>query len=550
MSLEKFKTSTTGLCKTAIFKVKSRPIGDQAIEVIQWNTQKLAWDFIELTHNGRKVNANLNPTRCVMCHAGTPKPILPTHAEYYQGKLKPIFAQYPLWPGFYGSINDIVGVPGTSDTIMANESDTRAHINDFLFDDSEELARLRESLDKNPKYMNVVRHEMKIHQEHFEKFINSMADRPRYKHLTPLSELYTKTNETVPAFLRSAPYRRSFSKDYGHYILRPNFYLSSLMSFYQAQAIAREIMAYLLAYQYNLVHAAKTGTPHLPLFAWNLEGNEEIASYHYGNVFSDLNEIVLWNLAANIFPNIDLEDGRSAHEARHAEFNASKHLSRNVAETEIFVEALLGNLGFVSRFTSSQMDFATTRQKYYGQELKGSRTFKGLPVSKHCKNDFMVEAQKELNQLASSSDPLPHIKYRIDEKLLNIPQVPRFREPNLASATLKDKFLKTLDPVQTLPIPFGNLMPYGRRAMDAFSLVCESKLIENAYASQSNLATFDQKFNCLKRRKTVNGVAQMNESGSPIFEIFPNTPENNENCLCRSLYVRKHNVFKSYYHIE
>lgn len=427
------------------------------------------------------------------------------------------------------------------------------------------------------------------------------------------------------------------------------------MSFYQAQAIAREIMAfpeydrikysllsakfncagaynlksqngklkltdlnpsfdliypnvinqesrdkqYLLAYQYNLVHAAKTGTPHLPLFAWNLEGNEEIASYHYGNEFSDLNEIVLWNLAANVFPNIDLEDGRSAHEARHAEFNASKHLSRNVAETEIFVEALLGNLGFVSRFTSSQMDFATTRQKYYGQELKGSRTFKGLPVSKHCKNDFMVEAQKELNQLASSSDPLPHIKYRIDEKLLNIPQVPNtpafqpvalngirqacegchtskvfepqfntdwhsdtfhrdikegpkpwFREPGLASATLKDKFLKTLNPEQTLPIPFGNLMPYGRRTMDAFSLVCESKLIENAYASPSNLSTFDQKFNCLKRRKAVNGVAQLNESGSPIFEIFPNTPENNENCQCRSLYVRKHNVFKNYYHIE
>ena len=34
---------------------------------------------------------------------------------------------------------------------------------------------------------------------------------------------------------------------------------------------------YLLAYQYNLVHGAKGNTPPLPLFAWNLEGNEDIA---------------------------------------------------------------------------------------------------------------------------------------------------------------------------------------------------------------------------------------------------------------------------------
>ncbi|MEO0337149.1 MAG: hypothetical protein AAF202_12190, partial [Pseudomonadota bacterium] len=180
--------------------------GTQSVEVLQWNTDKLGWEFAELKWDGSQISTEVNPKRCVMCHAGTPKPVLASHAPYHEFKLKPIFPQYPLWPGFYGAVNDIIGVPksvdaSSRDTIMATEKDTRKHINGFLFEDSEELSRLRKALDKNPKYMNVVREEMRIHHTYFFDFIASMPERSRYRHLIPLTDLYEEGQ--TPGFLRS-----------------------------------------------------------------------------------------------------------------------------------------------------------------------------------------------------------------------------------------------------------------------------------------------------------------------------------------------------------
>ncbi len=628
--------------------------GDQSIEVIEWNSDTISWDFAELKLKEGKVVANKNPDSCVMCHAGTPKPITVKNSSFYKGKLKPIFAQYPLWPGFYGSVNDIIGVPGTGDSIMANEQDTMKHIKEFLFDDSEELSGLRADVDNNPKYLDVVRNEMTIHHENFQPFIESMKNRPRYQHLITLASLYTQENQPVPEFLKSAPYRRTFNKKYGHYIFRPNFYLSTLMTFYQAQAIAKEIIEfpeyqrfkysllaakfncsgaynlksgslsltdlnpsfdlvypnisseetknrqYLLAYQYNLVQEEQTQIPHLPLFAWNLEANENIASYHYGNVFSDLNELVLWHLVGEAFDDINIEDGRDAHEDRHAELDVKNHFNRNIDDIELFERSLKENISEVSRFSTSQWNFATKRSPYYG--IKGTKKkFKGLPASKHCRSSFIPAAKKELRTLAESkvnNEPLPHEVYSLNNKLADIEHIPLselfqptalngtrqgceechsnnlmlpqfntdwhsnnyyetvqapasawFRDSKREHTPLKDKFLEVLDPEESLPVPFGNLMPYARKPMDPFSLFCEKKLIINAYASKAPLLNFDEKFNCKRIPKVLDGVPQFTPSGKPALTADTASEENILNCKCRSLYIRKSSLSREYFNL-
>lgn len=629
--------------------------GGNSIEVIEWNSNHLHWDFAELGFNGRAVTVKRSPKRCVACHSGTPKAVLTENAEYYRTKLKPIFPQYPFWPGFYGSVNDIVGLPdrpGSRDNIMATEAATREHIEGFLFGDSEELFRIRKALDNNPKYMDVVLNEMDVHQKYFLAFKNgsenvdgfgvvpSMKERPRYKHLIQLEELYTSRNEEVPEFLQAAPYRRTFAKEYGHYILRPNFYISTLMSLYHAQAIAREIVAfpefdkmkysllasklhcdvnkrlsgggmklddmwpsfdlvypnvatqedrdrqYLLAYQYNLVHGAISDKAYLPLFAWNLESNEEIASYHYGNVFSDLNELVLWNLVAMVFdgkngvPKINIKSGRTATEARHMELKTGEYFEREIAE--------MGNA--VSRLTQSQYQYATTPGPYYGRVLKGQK-FNGLPVSKECKTikKFATQELKELAKLKEQGQ-LPHQLYSIDEKLLDIPHVmtgpvalngtrqaceschasgimePRFnsdwhddgyvdevkkdrdwfRNPTRPRTTLAEQMKEVLNR-ETLPVPFGNQMPFARRAMDPFSLTCELKLVQNAYdfngVASTDWKLFEQKFNCPRVRYTDPDTGKEKSRNADNL-----TPEQLENCKCRSLYIRKSSLFRKYYH--
>ena len=629
--------------------------GGNSIEVIEWNASQLHWDFAELGYSGRAVTVKRSPKRCVMCHSGTPKAVLESNAEYYRTKLKPIFPQYPLWPGFYGSVNDIIGLPerpGSRDTIMANESDTRKHIEDFLFGDSEEQFRLRKALDNNPKYMDVVLNEMDVHQKYFLAFKNgaenvegfgkvpAMKERRRYKHLIQLEELYTSRNEEVPEFLKAAPYRRTFDKEYGHYILRPNFYVSTLMSLYHAQAIAREIDAfpefdkmkysllaaklncdpnknlsggglklddlnpsfdlvypnvatqedrdrqYLLAYQYNLVNGAKSDKAYLPLFAWNLESNEEIASYHYGNVFSDLNELVLWNLGAMVFDGEEgreiFERGRTATEARHMELKTGEYFEREIAD--------MGNV--ISRITNSQYAFATTPGPYYGRRIDGQR-FNGQPVSRECKH-IIAKVPDELRTLADLKEEgeLPHQLYPIDEKLLDIPHVmvgpvalngtrqaceschasgimePRFntdwhsdgytdevkkdrdwfRNPTRPRTTLAEQIKEVLDG-ETLPVPFGSQMPYARRAMDPFSLTCELKLVQNAYnfngVAKDDWRLFEQKFNCPRVRYVDPDTGKTRTRNADNL-----TAEQEENCKCRSLYIRKASVFNKYYHPE
>jgi hypothetical protein len=314
--------------------------GGNAIEIIAFNKEQKRWDFSEITFTDEKeIRVNKNPKKCIMCHSGTPKAITYDDADYYQNKLKPIFPQYPFWPGFYGSVNDIVGVAGTIDTVMNDTDQTMKHIKSLTFSDTEELFRLSAHLKENPKYLELVKNEENVHKEHFLPFMNSIKNRSRYRHLRTLKDLYTEHGEEVPEYLKTAPYRRTFDKEYGHYLFRPNFYLSSLMTFYHSQVVANEILnfpdfslfkksliahkynceipqqreplinklkpsfdlvypnlssqesmdrQYLLSYQYNLVAAAKETNLEkkvaLPLHAWNLESNEEIASYHFGNV--------------------------------------------------------------------------------------------------------------------------------------------------------------------------------------------------------------------------------------------------------------------------
>ena len=109
---------------------------------------------------------------------------------------------------------------------MVTKPGTKEHIDQFLFDDSEELSRLRAAVDKDEKYMDVVKNEIQIHKDFFFKFTKSMKQRTRYRQLISLADLYANDGEEIPEFLRAAPYRRNFEKKYGHYVMRPN-------SFYQ-----------------------------------------------------------------------------------------------------------------------------------------------------------------------------------------------------------------------------------------------------------------------------------------------------------------------------
>jgi hypothetical protein len=333
-----------------------------------------------------------------------------------------------------------------------------------------------------------------------------------------------------------------------------------------------------------------------------LEGNEDIASYHYGNVFSDLNELVLWRLVDEAFEGIKIHrDGREAHENRHAELNVKNHFKREARDIELFERALGENSSAVSRFTNSQWDFSTSANKYYGIE-GASQKYKGLPVSRHCKKYFVPAAKKELVKLAQdqkNGKQLPHEIYSLDKKLTEIEHIPKedifqptalngtrqaceachgslmkpqfnadwhstnyhldiktdksnwYREAYNGEANLKDKMLKLLDPEKTLPVPFGSLMPYGRRPMDAFSLLCEQKLISNLEASLEPLPTFSDKFNC-KRKQTLDDAGEplFKPNGKPIMEVDQSSEENIINCQCRSLYIRKSSVSTKYFHLK
>jgi hypothetical protein len=167
--------------------------GGDSIEIIEWNTQKKTWDFSEITFDSNKrALHNTNPQKCVMCHAGTPKPVDFKNIGLYKDKLKPIFPQYPFWPGFYGSVNDIVGLESSQsrDTIMRNLPATLAQIKGLTFSETEELFRLRKLLDENPKYLEVVRNELDVHSKNFTKFMDSAKSRKRYRHLVTLKELF------------------------------------------------------------------------------------------------------------------------------------------------------------------------------------------------------------------------------------------------------------------------------------------------------------------------------------------------------------------------
>lgn len=594
--------------------------GGDNIEVIKWNPDKKVWDFSELGFKDSKIEELKNPAKCVMCHSGTPKAIKIEHASAYLDQLKPIFPQYPLWPGFYGGLNDIVGIEGTSDGVGVNWPETIGHVNEFTFGDHEELFRLRKLLDENPLYQEVVRNEISVHKTHFKSFSDSMKERKRYKHLVSLKELYTDVGESVPEFLKSAPYRRNFHREYGHYILRPNFYLTSIMTFYHAENVAKEILnfpefdkfkysllaskyncdknssvnvsgltykdleqtfelvypnirnqetmdrQYLLAYQYNLVNEANGGLAHLPLHAWNLEGNEDIASYHYGNVFADLNELVLWDLARAVFPSeITNRDDREGAEQRHYLFNGSDYFKNYLNEAG----------GQRSGFSSSQQKFVEKTQNYYGYS---SPKLKGLPVSKHC-SLFLERSRSELVELAKlkTEGKLPHQVYVLDEDLINLPKWdesvpvainavrqgceschndPEERIPprmntdwmspdyhrelfkeysgagSVGSTGKRQELMDYLESVlseEALPVPFGNSMPYGRRKMDPFSAQCELMISRNNYRYLSE---------------------NPNAGEALMFKAFECDLENDPdsiNCRCRSLYIRKNNLYKRFY---
>lgn len=600
-------------------------VGGNSIEIIEWNTAQKTWDFSELKAENNTFKYEKNPGKCVACHAGTPKPADFSQAQLYKGFLKPIFPQYPFWPGFYGSVNDIVASHdvGSKDTVMKNFPDTLKQIQGLTFASTEELFRLNRLLNDEktkPLYVNLIKQEQDIHQKYFMPFINSIKNRERYKHLITLKDLYVSKNLPIPEFLKTAPYRRTFDKEYGHYLFRPNFYLSSLMTFYHAQYVAEQIKKtsffndikytflarkyncgqlsasgitlndldpsfdllypnltssqtrdkqYLLAYQYNVARPHNKTSEQikpLPLHAWNLEGNEDIASYHYGNVYSDLNELVLRNLFDAVFPDQKLNKRRNAAENRHYELGQSKYFEQFLADTG----------GFVARMSDTQYKFASQLSPYIGQS---EVNFAAQPVSNMC-DEFIVPAAKdEMSQLAlkKQSRRLPHDDYKLDQRLydysdivdgqkkynLNLvkqaceschvdnlqrikPQINvdwfseqyhadvnksilRFNDPENKSVQLKQAITEVLSP-EILPVPFGKGMPYGRRPMEDFSLKCEKMIIESLAADSQRAGSMAKIFNCTKE--------EMNSKSTKI------------ECQCRRLSERKDMLHKEFYGIK
>jgi hypothetical protein len=448
-----------------------RPMqGGKNIEAIEWNQNEKTWDFYEVSNVNNKITVEKNPRKCALCHSGAPKMVDLEHADHYRTKMKPIFAQYPFWPGFYGSINDIYSPNGIGGKLKAS----MGHIEDLLFDDSEELAKLRVEFDSNEAYRDLVQHEVDVHNNELPKFLNSYKTLPRYRHLLTHKDLYQESERT-PSFLDSSPFRTSFAKVNGHYLFRPNFYLSTLLTFRHAEYIAQEILnfkeyhkmkysflaakyncgpqvgikvkglalkdlndsfdliypnvadekkstqQYLKAYQYNIT--SKANLPPLPLHAWNLEFNEKIGSYHYGNVFADLNELVLWKLLKEAMPKIKNKDGKSGAEYDHYILTGDDYFKRNLDNAD----------GFVSRFTTSQHQFAITRQRYYRM---GDKRYKGLPVSRHCKK-IVAKAKQEMSELAllAEKSELPHQIYQLDQ-VFDIAQTEQLSKESLTQNIL------------------------------------------------------------------------------------------------------------------
>lgn len=588
---------------------------DPSIELIEWNGEKTQWDFSELNFKEGQIVRENNPAKCIMCHAGTPKPLDTKNREVFSKALKPIFPQYPFWPGFYGSANDIVGLkqPGSRDTIMLNLNDTVKQVKSLTFDSTEELFRLRHLLDTNPKYLDLIRTELKVHRENFEPLMASLKSRPRYRQLMTLKDVFQNQGKKVPAYLEAAPYRRTFDKEYGNYLLRPNFYFSSLLTFYHAQYIAKQIeknplfekikfsflarkyncgnitsgdlslkeldpsfdlfypnqstqesrdKQYLLAYQYNVVAAAKGGPAALPLHAWNLESNEDIASYHYGNVYSDLNEIVLWNLAIHAFPELKPSHARSAAENRHYDLGSSNY----------FKQFLEGAGGFVSRMGNKEIKFASSDNSYYGTATK----FKALPVSGYCDKLFVPAAKNEMQKIAEmkKANALPHQIYKLDARLYTLDEItPREKtttsmvkmacegchvspavnplsaglqpqlnvdwysqsypkdlrdpvtslmKPQGAAVEYKDLLLEVLSK-EALPVPYGNRMPYGRRPLGNLAEQCERLITQNAYQN--------------------TGAPKM----SVLLGCSKESDPQSLGCRCKKLVAQQHTLYKEFY---
>ncbi len=576
--------------------------GGKSIEVIEWKAKEKRWNFLELTFNQEnKIQVEENPNKCVMCHSGTPKAIDISQASHYKKALKPIFPQYPFWPGFYGSVNDIVAVdaPGSKDTVMRSMAPTMAHIKSLTFSDTEELFRLRKMLDENPKYEDVIKNEMEVHAKYFKPFMDSIKGRERYRHLMTLKDLYLNKKESVPEHLKSAPYRRKFDMDYGHYLFRPNFYFSTLLTFYHSQYVASEIEQfpeynkmkysllarkyncsnvkvdnlkvsdldpsfnlvypdiadkksreeqYLLAYQYNVYRAKNGGPAALPLHTWNLESNEEIASYHYGNVFSDLNELVLWRLAKAALPQIQDSMGRSAAQDRHYILPGSNFL-RDVLEKTAD--------GFVSKMTNKEMAFATANSPFYGRNI----LIKAQPVSFICDKYILPKVKAELLELQKTQ--LPHEVYSLDKRLLDLDNLAGENalgtsmvrqgceschkseeskiSPKLNVDWYSDTYhedlhgvkneLKLGDSVlevissETLPVPYGRQMPFARRPMDEFALKCEEMIVTNSM--RSSVALKAKVFQC--DPADANSMAcrceKMSKLKSKIYrEFYPRIP--------------------------
>lgn len=581
--------------------------GGEAIEVIEFNDTTKNWDFSELlVQEDKAIQRIESPAKCAMCHAGTPKPVLYKLTPFYKNFLKPIFPQYPFWPGFYGSANDIVAVdsPQSKDTIMRSLPATIKQVTDLTFDTTEELYRLRNLLNTNTNYTQLIADENEIHKNHFKPFMDSIKNRKRYRHLITLKDLYP--HQDIPEVIANAPFRRTFDKEYGHYLLRPNFYLSTILTFYHAQTIASQILKfpefqkmkfsflarkyncglieekglkisdldpsfdliypnqgnqdlidkqYLLAYQYNVVYSASGGKPHLPLHSWNLEANEDIASYHYGNVFSDLNELVLWNIATELFPEIKNKLSRRAAEDRHYQMPTSDYF-------KFFLDSANG---FVSRMNNTNYQFATSMQSYYGNAKK----FTSQPVSIACNDYFIPEARKELSLLSQNNKDLPHEHYPIDEEFLsekhkvNINYIrhaceschtnkskssdtlikPRFNVdwysetyhkdlhnnlsrmnvPRASATSFKSLMVESLSEVN-LPIPYGFKMPYARRPLGDLARLCDLLIIENSYKSPIAL----------------KGEAISCRAGE----------ENSLGCRCKALNDKKEKLFNKYYSIK
>lgn len=604
--------------------------GGEVIEVIRWQPEQKTWSFSEIEFDASKrAIEHKNPAKCVMCHAGTPKPLDASDADKYIGHMKPIFPQYPFWPGFYGSVNDVVGIdePNSKDTITRNLPDTIKQVEGLTFGSTEELYRLKQLLDqaKPPSkekthlnYLDVVKNEMDVHLKNFRPFIDSMKKRNRYRHLIQITDSYVEKGEKIPEALRSAPYRRTFDKEYGHYLLRPNFYLTTLLTSYQAQNIAQRIFKhpqfdqikysflfkkfncgeisgdgistkelnpsfdlfypnqsstdardkqFLLSYQYNVVQSQKGGVPALPLHAWNLEGNEEIASYHYGNVYADMNEIVLWHLLAMVYGTVPVESGRDAAEKRHYEIPSATYFQKPLAEAK----------SFVSRMTSAQMAAVGNNLPYADTAKK----FAAMPISNFCNKEtgsLAAAAKEELKNLAKlkQEGKLPHQVYVLDPQLYtedaaikklkfktsmakqacdachtvnasrpdvvippflnvdwtsknyfeNLKQPYVSIEPSLPQAKSLYHYLMAVIDEKELPIPFGQQMPYGRRPMDSEVLACEKMVIEKVRQA-------DRAF----------GYAELFECG----KSYPNADPNSLGCRCFKLKNAMHSLHKKFY---